>query len=68
MTAGEGPDVSLVEIAQLQGVTNQRTSVIGRRPGFAAPPVGSERRRLCDRREVTARAKVWRRKQPWGPS
>jgi hypothetical protein len=52
-------------IANILGVTNQRTSVIVGQPGLPAP-VGSEgQTRHWDRREVVAWAKVWRREKPW---
>jgi hypothetical protein len=54
-----------VEIAELLGVTRQRTSVIVRKPGFPKPVGHEGQSRLWDRREVTAWAKTWRKEKPW---
>jgi hypothetical protein len=57
--------VRLVEISDTLGVTHQRASKIVDEPGSPAP-VGSEgQRRLWNRREVTAWAKVLPREKPW---
>jgi predicted DNA-binding transcriptional regulator AlpA len=57
--------IRLVEIAELLGVTHQRTSVIVRLRGFPKP-VGREGQSwLWDRREVTAWARRWRKEKPW---
>jgi hypothetical protein len=58
-------NVRLTEIAELLGVSHQRTSVIVRQPGFPAPIGREGHSRLWDRREVMAWAKVWRREKPW---
>jgi predicted DNA-binding transcriptional regulator AlpA len=62
-----GPDpriVRVTEIAELLGVTHQRTSVIVRQPGFPAPVGRQGRSRLWDRPEVVSWARIWRREKP----
>jgi hypothetical protein len=50
--------IRLVQIADILGVTHQRTSVIVRQPGFPAPLGWEGRSSFWDRREVVA----WARK------
>jgi predicted DNA-binding transcriptional regulator AlpA len=57
--------IRLIEIAEILGVTHQRTSVIVRQPAFPAPVGREGQSRVWDRRKVTAWAKVWRREKPW---
>jgi predicted DNA-binding transcriptional regulator AlpA len=59
------PTVRLIEIADILGVTHQRTSMIVRRPDFPKPVGREGQSRAWDRREVTAWAKQWRREKPW---
>jgi predicted DNA-binding transcriptional regulator AlpA len=63
MSMSEGRTVRLVEIAELLGVTHQRTSVIVRQPGFPKPVGREGQSRVWDRREVTAWAKRWRKEK-----
>jgi phage terminase Nu1 subunit (DNA packaging protein) len=57
--------INVSEIADILGVTHQRTSVIVRQPGFPAAVGREGQRRVWDRREVTAWAKRWGRAKPW---
>jgi hypothetical protein len=57
--------ISVSHIADILGLTHQRTSLIVRRPGFPAPVGREGQSRLWDRREVMAWAKEWRREEPW---
>jgi hypothetical protein len=57
--------IRLAEIADILGVSHQRTSVNARQPGFPKPVGREGHSRLWSRREVTAWAKVWRREKPW---
>jgi predicted DNA-binding transcriptional regulator AlpA len=57
--------VRITEIAELLGVTHQRTSVIVRQRGFPKPVGREGQSRLWDGREVTAWAKAWRKEKPW---
>ena len=57
--------VRLVEIAEILGVSHQRTSKIVQMPAFPKPTGRQGQTRLWDRREVAAWAKVWRRKKSW---
>ena len=60
------PTVRLVEIAELLGVSKQRSHQIVDEPGFPYPVAQDGRGRLWDRRrEVTALAKRWRAEKPW---
>jgi hypothetical protein len=56
--------VRITEIAELVGVTHQRTSVIVRQPGFPAPAGREDQSRLWDRHEVVAWAGTWRKEKP----
>jgi hypothetical protein len=53
--------VRLIDIAEILGVTFQRTSVIVRQPGFPSPLDREGQSRVWDRREVAAWARRWRR-------
>jgi predicted transcriptional regulator len=59
------PEMRLVEIGDLLGVTKQRAHQIAEEMVFPAPLAEKARGRLWDRREVTAWAKGWRREKPW---
>jgi hypothetical protein len=65
MTGTRSKTVHIIEIAEILGVTHQRTSVIVRRPDFPAPVGRQGQSRLWDRREVVAWAKPWRKEKPW---
>jgi predicted DNA-binding transcriptional regulator AlpA len=56
--------VRATEIAELLGVSHQRTSVTVRQRGFPKPIGREGQSRLWDRREVMAWAKRWRREKP----
>jgi hypothetical protein len=55
----------MIVIAELLGVTHQRTSVIVRQPGFPVPVGRKGQSRLWDRREVTARGEEVAEGAPW---
>jgi predicted DNA-binding transcriptional regulator AlpA len=55
----------LVEIAELLGVSKQRTHQIAEDKGFPAPLAEDVRGRVWSRREVTTWAKGWRKEKPW---
>jgi hypothetical protein len=57
--------VNVSQIAEILGVTHQRTSVIVCQPGFPKPVGREGHSRLWDRREVVAWAKKWRQEKPW---
>ena len=57
--------VRIIEIADLLGMSKQRVHQIADGEGFPAPVAEDGQGRLWDRREVTARAKRWRREKPW---
>ena len=57
--------IRLVEIAEILGMTHQRASKIVDKRGFSEPIGRQGQSKLWDRREVAARAKVWRRERPW---
>jgi predicted DNA-binding transcriptional regulator AlpA len=59
------PEIRLVEIAELLGVSKQRAHQLAGREGFPAPVTEDGRGRLWDRREVAAWAKRWRAEKPW---
>jgi hypothetical protein len=55
----------LVEIAELLGVSKQRTHQIADEPGFPAPAGRDARGRLWNRRDALAWARPWRMERPW---
>ena len=58
------PEIRLVDVAEILGVSHQRASKIAGEPSFPAPVGRDGQSRLWDRCEVTAWAKVWRREKP----
>jgi hypothetical protein len=56
--------VRIIEIADLLGMSHQRPSKIAGERGFPAPVGREGRSRTWDRREVVARANVWRAGKP----
>jgi len=65
MTGSRSKTVRIIEIAELLGVSKQRAHQIADEASFPAPVRREGQSRLWDRREVTARAKRWRREKPW---
>jgi predicted DNA-binding transcriptional regulator AlpA len=59
------PEIRLIEIAELLGVTKQRAHQIAEEPGFPAPVAEDARGRQWSRYEVQAWAKRWRGEKPW---
>jgi hypothetical protein len=55
------PNLRPVEISDLLGVSHQRASKIAGERGFPKPIGREGQKRLWDRREVAAWAKVWKR-------
>jgi hypothetical protein len=58
MTGSRSRTVRIIEIAEILGVTHQRTSVIVRRPDFPAPVGREGQSRVWDRREGLHRART----------
>jgi hypothetical protein len=59
------PEIRLVEIAELLGVTKQRAHQIAGEKGFPTPLAENARGRVWSRYQVQAWAKRWRREKPW---
>jgi predicted DNA-binding transcriptional regulator AlpA len=61
----DGSNLSLVEIAELLGVSKQRAHQIAEEKGFPSRVGREGQSRVWDRRVVTAWAKAWRNEKPW---
>lgn len=59
------PEIRLIEIAELLGVTKQRAHQIAQEKGFPAPLGEDAHGRVWSRYEVQAWPRRWRGEKPW---